>query len=340
MSHSPFTIISLREGMVVSPEHFFYLYVQSAAKRTGRNGGKYLDLQLFDGVSSVNGKVWNPTERLERVFETGAVVHITDAKPQWYQGNLQLVISGADEVRATEIDRCCPGILPESSLSAEQLQQRWDALTDELSDTRCRDIVSAFRDDASVWERFTMIPAGKSMHHAYRRGLFEHTVTLAETAKLIAGHYRSLYEIDIDLVVTGALLHDVGKEFEFVVGSGMASVSRYSDAGRLLGHIYMGAAYLQQLLDRSVPDDKEFHAELLHIILSHHGSYEFGSPKLPMTMESMIVAAADNLDAHLSAVHNAFDTELDDRWTQKVFALQRNFYYSDYMKKQREEFHD
>ncbi|MCK5808174.1 HD domain-containing protein [bacterium] len=340
MTKSPMTIINLQDGIIIHPEHYLYFYVAGATVKTGKNGGKYIDLQLFDGISTINGKVWNATVSDQDSFVAGSVIHITDGKVQSFQGTLQMVVQDADNVTASEIDNCCPGILPESHLSEVELLERWNALKEKIQDERYRTIINAFEEDKSVWNRFRMIPAGKSMHHAFRRGLLEHTITLAENAYLTAQHYRSLYAVNADLVIAGALLHDVGKEAEFIVTSSMASVQRYSDPGKLLGHIYMGAAYLQQLFNTVLPNEHSLHTELLHIILSHHGSYEFGSPKLPMTMEAMIVAAADNLDAHLSAVQNAFDAELDDRWTHKVFALQRNFYYSDYMKQQGEDSHE
>lgn len=336
MTNSPMTIINLQDGAFIRPENYLYFYVSNSTLKTGKNGGKYIDLQLFDGISSINGKVWNATMADQEELIAGTVIHVTDGKVQSFQGNIQMIVQEYDTVAATDMDHCCPGILPESRLSEIELLERWNTLKETIEDERYRTIINAFEADDAVWTRFKMIPAGKSMHHAFRRGLLEHTVTLAENAKNMAQHYSQLYDINVDLVITGALLHDVGKEAEFIVTSSMASVQRYSDPGKLLGHIYIGAAYLQQLFSSVLPDEHSLHTEILHIILSHHGSYEFGSPKLPMTMEAMIVAAADNLDAHLSAVQDAFNAELDDRWTHKVFALQRNFYYSDYMKQQRE----
>ncbi len=336
MISAPLTITQLKEGMNIYPEHRLYFYVANATVKTGKNGGKYLDIQLFDGVSTVNGKVWDLSDDINEQITTGAVILVTDGKVRSYQGNMQITINAAEAVDSEEIDNCCPGILPESPLSAEELTERWEALKNSLADRRCISLINAFEKDTSVWKRFILIPAGRSMHHAYRRGLFEHTVTLAENVAGITEQYRNIYDVDHDLAVTAAMLHDVGKGEEFIVPPGMASVDRYSDPGKLLGHIYLGAKYVGELCATVLPQEHTLRLELEHIILSHHGSYEFGSPKLPMTMEAMIVAMADNLDAHLNAVNGALISELDDRWTRKVFALGRNFYYSDYMKKQQE----
>ncbi|MGI6394993.1 MAG: 3'-5' exoribonuclease YhaM family protein [bacterium] len=318
-------IAELNEGDIIIPDSNLCLLVRKYALKTGKTGQRYLDLEFFDGVTQINGKVWEIHPETESALQVGNVVRILTGKVTKYQTNAQVVVTDAEAVPPEQIDSECNGILPESPFSAEELSERWEKISSELSESH-RKVIEAFEKSGKVFELFCSIPAGRSMHHAYRRGLWEHSINVAEAAFDIAVKYEDRYPIDLSLVVLASLIHDIGKVFEFYLNSSTSMVEKYSDRGKLLGHIYIGATWVEKLLAGCCPDDSNLKIELLHIMLSHHGEYEFGSPKKPKTMEALIVSMCDNLDASLDAINIGFNGDMEGNWTKQVFMMQRAFY--------------
>ncbi len=321
------TMISdLVEGDIIIPDSLCYFLVRKSSVRVGRNNQKYIDADLFDGTTNANCKVWDVRDDIEEVLKAGNVVKVLNGKVSSYQSNIQIVINDAEMVSSEELESDCTGLLPESKWSAQELKEKWEKISGDL-DEKHKVILKEFETfEPKVWEMFTTIPAGRSMHHACRRGLWEHSLSVAEVSGKVAGIYQSFYPVNRSLVVLASLIHDVGKIFEFQLNRTTAMVEKYSDRGKLLGHVYMGATWVEKLLSKVFPEDRELKMELLHIMLSHHGEYEFGSPKKPKTMEALIVSMADNLDANLDAVNIGFNSEMDENWTKTVFSLQRTFF--------------
>jgi len=317
-------IASLEEGMAVTGAANCYLLVRRVTLKSGKNSTRYLDLDLFDGTTGINGKVWEVTPEIEKILEAGVIVQVVKGRVARYQNALQLVIEAAAAVSPGMLDRL-GDLVPQSPQSAEELMRRWRTLADTLDAPR-RAVIVEFEKTGQVWDLFRAIPAGKSMHHNYRRGLWEHSLNVAELSYDLARRYESRYPVNRMQVLLGAMLHDVGKVFEFQVNASTSVVERYTDSGKLLGHVYMGAAFVEKLLKKAVPDDATLRMEILHIMLSHHGEYEFGSPKQPQTMDALIVSMVDNLDANLDAVHIGLTGEMDENWTKTIFSLQRAFY--------------
>jgi 3'-5' exoribonuclease len=326
MTRNRTMISDLSEGDIIIPDSKCYFLVRKSSVRTGRNNQKYIDADLFDGKSNANCKVWEVVDDIEDVLRPGNVVKVLNGKVTTYQSNIQIVINDAGLVPREELESECGGLLPESKFSGEDLRKRWDETVSQLDENH-RKIIEAFETyDLRIWDLFTTIPAGRSMHHATRRGLWEHSLNVAQLSGIIADMYKNVYPLNKSLIVLSALIHDVGKIFEFQLNKTTAMVEKYSDRGKLLGHIYMGTTWIEKLISTVCPDDSEFKMEFLHIMLSHHGEYEFGSPKKPKTMEALIVSMADNLDANLDAINIGFNSEMDDNWTKTVFSLQRAFY--------------
>lgn len=320
------TLISeMDEGDIIIPDSNCYFLVKKSSVKVGKNGQKYMDIELFDGTGTVNGKVWELDRDVEEAVQAGNVIKILNGKVTKYQNVTQIVINDAGIVAPDRIDSECKGILPESEFSADELRERWNTIASVLT-TQHKAVLDAFENSGKVWELYTMIPAGRSMHHACRRGLWEHSINVAEMALKVSENYVSKYGVDRSLVALSALIHDTGKVFEFQLNPVTAMVEKYSDRGRLLGHIYMGATWMEKLVTTVCPDDADLKMELLHIMLSHHGEYEFGSPKKPKTMEALIVSMCDNLDANLDAVNIGFDSEMEGNWTKSIYMLQRAFY--------------
>jgi len=318
-------ISDFSEGSIVVPDSSLYLLVKRSIAKVGRNGQLYIDMDITDGKDNVNGKVWDVRGDIEEVLKSGNIVRIIEAKVTKYQNSRQIVVGDAVVATPEEIDEVCAGILPESDLSFEELDKRFNDLVDLLDDNG-KTIIEKFRANEKMWHLYTTIPAGKSLHHTYRRGLLEHSINVAEMALKMCRQYETRYPVNTSLVILAALLHDVGKIFEFQLNPATSVVERYSDRGKLLGHIYMGATWLEKLFHDVCPEDSEFKMEFLHIILSHHGEYEFGSPKKPKTMDALIVSMSDNLDANLDAVNIGINSDMDENWTKNIFMMQRAFY--------------
>jgi len=317
-------ISDLEDGSIIIPDSYAFFLVKRSALRTGKNDTRFIDIELSDGLASVNGKVWKVSDEITKVVESGNIIKILSGRISKYQSNLQVVIEDADVITQEELENY-PGIIPQSEFPIQKLEKEWQSLKDRLDDEYLA-VINKFEESSKVWNLFRLIPAGKSMHHAYQRGLWEHTISMANLAFSIASQYREQYNINESLIILGCMLHDVGKVFEFTVNSNTHLVEKYSDRGRLLGHIYMGTTYVEKLLNEIIPANSELKMELLHIMLSHHGEYEFGSPKIPKTMEAFIISAADNLDAHLNSIHYAPMAGTNDPWTGKIYSLDRQFY--------------
>jgi 3'-5' exoribonuclease len=291
--------------------------------RANRNGNLYLQLDLHDRTGSINARLWNAGESLFRSFETGDFLFVK-GKVQLFQGALQMILSHIETVATEKIN--LTDFLPHTEHDISKLLERLHSTLRRLGNQHLRALVECFFMDDEFMRGFCKAPAGIRNHHAYIGGLLEHVVTLLDGAERIAPLYP---EVDRDLLLTGVFLHDIGKVRELSYSRAFV----YSDEGQLIGHIIIGVEMLTEKAAK-VPEltGEPFPPELLlrlkHMILSHHGTYEFGSPRLPMTPEAIALHHLDNLDAKI----NSFTREIrEDRnsasaWTPYNQALQRRLY--------------
>jgi 3'-5' exoribonuclease len=271
--------------------------------RANRQGNLYLHLELRDKTGSVGARLWNASEMLARTFEPGDYLHVR-GKIQVFQGALQMILSHVEVVDSAQVEHS--EFLPQSSQDVTRLTGRLRQLLLGMSNPHLRALAECFLIDEAFLQKFTTAPAGIKNHHAYHAGLLEHVVTLLNIADLIAGLYP---EIDRDLLMTGVFLHDIGKVDELSYDRAFG----YTDEGQLLGHLVMGVVMLRDKVKRTAdltgePFPAELQLRLEHMIVSHHGSYEFGSPKLPMTPEAVALHYLDNLDAKI----HTFTREIRD----------------------------
>ena len=291
--------------------------VRSKDVRQRRGGGPYLALTLGDRTGEVTGLVWENAERLGRICEPGQVLRV-HGQVQRYNQRLQVVVRGVEPLAVDEID---PALFVRSSeIDPDILWQRLMALVEEVADPHLKQLLFRVFADPEVAQRLRIAPAARGMHHAFRSGLLEHTISMATTGRALARHYR-LHE---DMVVAGALLHDLGKIWELAIDPSI----EYTDDGRLLGHLAMEVLYV----DRSIAELSSFPPEhrrhLLHILLSHHGEYEFGSPRRPKTPEALLVHMADNLDSKMAGMLEAIGPggDEEDAWSEFSRILDRYVY--------------
>jgi 3'-5' exoribonuclease len=291
--------------------------------RANRNGNLYLQLDLRDRTGSINARLWNAGEHLFRSFEVGDFV-LARGKVQLFQGALQIILSHVERSEAEKVE--LGDFLPHTEQDVSKLLDRLRGTLLRLSNPHLRALVECFFMDDEFVRAFCQAPAGVRNHHAYIGGLLEHVATLMEAGERILPLYP---EIDRDLLLTGIFVHDLGKVREL----SFQKVFGYSDEGQLVGHLIIGVEMVTAKAER-VPDltGEPFPPELLlrlkHMILSHHGSYEFGSPKLPMTPEAIALHCLDNLDAK---VHSFTRDIREDRnqtsaWTPFNQSLQRRLF--------------
>jgi 3'-5' exoribonuclease len=240
--------------------------------------------------------MWDATAELFEAFEEDDFI-LVKARGETYRRKLQLVVTDLRRLDPAKVD--LEVFLPTTKRDVRELVERLRAIAGEVANPHLKGLLEAFLGDQEFLDGFRRAPGGVAIHHACLGGLLEHTVAVAELALLTADRYANL---DRDLLVTGAILHDVGKTESF----DYSRAFRYADAGGLVGHLPIGVRMVEERargLDGFPP---ELLDQLRHLVLSHHGQYDFGSPILPATAEAIALHYLDNLDAKL----NAFETTL------------------------------
>ena len=280
--------------------------------RPNKNGNLYLQVDLTDRTGAIAARMWNATDADFRGFEDGDFVHV-EGTTQIYQGGLQLIATSICKAREEEVDMA--DFMPLAPVELDKLAVRLAELLRGVKDPHLRNLADCFLADDAFMAKFTKAPAGIKNHHAYPGGLLEHVVNVMEVGKLIAPRYPAL---DADLLLLGVLVHDMGKIEELSYEKSFA----YTDEGQLIGHIVQGVSMFEaKVRETEELSGEEFPAELAlrlkHMIVSHHGEYEFGSPKLPMTLEAVALHYLDNLDAKLHNFQQLIrdDNSPESSWT-------------------------
>ena len=292
--------------------------LQECNLRTARNGKFYLHLKLSDNTGSITGRLWNATEALYQAL-AGADFARVRGRVEVYQDSLQFVV---DAIRAVPDEEVHPeDFLPATERDVNEMFARLVALGETVLNPHLRQLLDAFLGDEEMAAKIRKAPAAVTYHQPYLGGLLEHTLSVTEMADYLAGRFPQL---DRDLFITGSILHDVGKVAEL----SYRRVFEYTDRGRLVGHLIIGVQMVQDRV-RAIDDFPEHLFDLLcHLILSHHGEYEWGSPKLPMTPEAIALHHLDNLDAKIEASTRAIETDrmTEGNWTEYSRMFQRMLY--------------
>ncbi|PKN17561.1 MAG: HD family phosphohydrolase [Deltaproteobacteria bacterium HGW-Deltaproteobacteria-6] len=273
-----------------------------------QKGSAYLNVRLKDKTGETDGKVWDNAAEWDRVFKKGDIIFI-EGRAQSYRNTLQISI--------VTIKLCAPedtdpsDYLPVSKMNTEAMFQDILAYIGTISSEPLKNLLTAFFHDEKTAELFQRAPAAKGFHHIYLGGLLEHTLSVVRLLDHAARHYPQLNR---DLLIAGGMLHDIGKIYEFSYDGLIA----YSDEGRMIGHLVMGVEMINKKMEAIADFPPQLALELRHIILSHHGEFEYGSPKRPKTMEALVIHFMDDLDAKLNAFQSfvaadAANTESD--WT-------------------------
>ncbi len=282
-----------------------------------KDGNNFLNVTLSDKTGTIKGVVWDNVDQIAAGITSGDFAHVSGSVSD-YRGTLQVVIKNMEPFSPDRVDPS--DFLPQTSRDIEGMFKRLVKRTDSITTDYLKALIDAFFKDKEFVNKFKTAPAGKKMHHAYIGGLLEHTLSMASLADKIAGHYSG---IDRDLLLTGAILHDIGKidEFEYQVKID------YSDKGRLLNHIVIGIEMVDDKLSgiEHFPEDQML--LLKHLIVSHHGTREFGSPEPPKTIEAVLLNYIDEIDSKVNAIRDFIASEdPDETWTSYHRLLERHFY--------------
>jgi 3'-5' exoribonuclease len=293
-----------------------FLLKRVELKKT-RTGKDYLDLEVGDRTGSLPGKLWDAEADLYRALTTSDFVEAA-GRVESYNERKQAKFSGVRPAEGTVDPR---DFLPRTPCDVRLLLERLRAIVRSMRSDWLRRLVSAFLEDPAFLAKFLEAPAAVANHHAYLGGLVEHIVSLTESCLRTCEAYPAL---DRDLMIAGAFFHDIGKVEEMSI----ARALEYSDRGRLIGHIVTGVLWLEERSRRIAGFPPELLDQLKHIVLSHHGEHEWGSPVLPLTAEAIALHQLDNLDAKLWAYDRAVrdSKENGSSWTEWVKVFGRKLY--------------
>lgn len=290
-----------------------YFLVKDKNVAMAKNGKPYLNLKLMDRSGEIEGRVWDNAEEISGYFEKNDIVTVK-GRGSLYQGKIQLSI--VDVRKAAEGAASADDFLPRSAKEPDDMLLELKGIISSIKDPYLKILMDSFMNDKQFADLLKTAPAAKGMHHVYIGGLLEHTLSVARLVIELSRHYNG---VNIDLLLSGSILHDMGKTREL----SYKSAFDYTDEGRLLGHIIIGIQMLDEKI-RGIDGFPEKTAMLLrHMIASHHGELEFGSPKRPKTLESLLLHNIEDMDAKINAYQSAVnrDTSEDTSWTpyQKMF---------------------
>lgn len=306
-------ITDIRAGDRV--DDIFVLFEKILSQK--KDGNNFLNVTLSDKTGTIKGVVWDNVDQIAAGITSGDFAHVNGSVSD-YRGTLQVVIKKMEPFSPDRIDPS--DFLPQTSRDIEGMFERLLKRTDSITTDYLKALIDAFFKDKEFVNKFKTAPAAKKMHHAYIGGLLEHTLSMVSLADKIAGHYSG---IDRDLLLSGAILHDIGKidefEYQFKID--------YSDKGRLLNHIVIGIKMVDDKLSgiEHFPEDQML--LLKHMIVSHHGTREFGSPEPPKTIEAVLLNYIDEIDSKVNAIRDFIASEdPDETWTSYHRLLERHFY--------------
>ena len=303
--------------------------IASKDLRTTTTGGLYIHTVLVDRTGQLLARVWQATESMFETLPEGGFMRLK-GRTENYKGALQFIIEAMRPAEAGSFDLA--DFMPRTTQDVEQMWKRCTEILRGIQHPDLRRLIDKFLTDEKLVARFKTSPAAVNLHHAFLGGLLEHTLNLLELGLVVIPRYPQL---SLDLVLAGLFLHDIGKTAELDYQTSFG----YTDSGQLLGHITLAVLWIEQkcaavAAETGKPFPHEVKWLLQHIVLSHHGEYEFGSPKLPSIPEAFAIHHLDNLDAKVAMTLSEIEKDKDAqaRWTNFSRVLETKVYKVDVMK--------
>lgn len=304
-------VADLQDGQAFST---LFLVREKEIRTSARTGSSWLQLELADRTGTISAKMWDNFAAIEKTFERDDVVQVR-ARVKLYNGQKELTLEQV--IPAAERDYDLSDFLPHTKCDVEKLYADLRSAIAAIQNPALKRLLSSVVEDPAIVPKLKRAPAAMTMHHAFVGGLLEHIVSLIGLGRAVAAHYP---ELDADLLLAGIVLHDIGKIDELSYARGI----NYSTEGRLLGHIMIGAQLVREKI-RAIPDFPAPLAVLVeHLILSHHGTHEFGSPALPQTREAVALHFLDDMDSKMAAMRATLESPAgSDEWTERNPSLRR-----------------
>ena len=293
-----------------------------------KNGKPYMNLRLMDKSGEVDAKIWDNVDALDKLFERDDFVQVR-GKASVYLNKMQVVVAEITRIAEEEVNLA--DFLPKSTRDDNDMLRELDAVVAAIVDPHLKSLMETFLADEPLMAKYRTAPAAKGMHHVFLGGLLEHSLSVVRLVKTIVPLYEGINE---DLLVVGALLHDVGKIHEM----SYERAFDYTDEGKLLGHITIGVELVEDKIRMVEGFPRELSMLLKHMLLSHHGQYEYGSPKRPKTVEATILNYLDDMDSKINGIqsHIARESAGSSRWTSHHRLYDRYFFKGNGMDGERE----
>ena len=295
--------------------------VKDPILRSTSKGDLYIAMYICDRTGQLNGRMWQATEAAYKMLPKPGFIRVS-GRSELYQNNLQIVINQFSVIDTGQV--CIDDFLARTEKDPTQMFEEVKKMVAKIKSTQLKALVGQFLADDELMDKFCRAPGGVKLHHNYLGGVLEHTHAMLRSACVLLPLYP---RVQADLVLAGIFLHDIGKTEELSYDMAFS----YTDSGQLIGHITKSFLMVNKKADevaaKGNPIDKSTLDALGHIILSHHGQFEFGSPKLPATAEAFMVNFIDDMDAKLGQVTTAIDGDPgDSNWTEWKNALQTRLY--------------
>lgn len=291
--------------------------VRAKGVQQAKNGKPYLALTLADRTGFVDTRIWSEDAvELAETFREGDIVAVS-GRAQWFQNRLQLVVDNL-----VPIDEPLPleDFLPRADGDSQARYAELISIFEKVECPWTRQVALELLHDPEVASRYPLSPAAKTIHHAYLGGLLVHSLSLVKLVQSVAPHYPRL---NPSLLLFGAAFHDFGKIFELSYEGQLG----YTDEGRLVGHIAIGTVLVDRVIQKIPGFPKEIEWQLKHLILSHHGKIEYGSPVKPQTLEAQLVHHLDDMDSKINSIQELMDSERSQaRWTAVHRAYEAAYY--------------
>ena len=286
-------------------------------QRTSKTNKPYLCLTLCDKTGQIEGRVWEVSDpRIARDANRGDIVKVRGSVSR-FDDRLQVKVDQLRRANAGEADKT--DLMPATTFDVDTMWRELLGFVESFTEPDLKRLLTALLADPAIAQAYREAPAARQLHHAWLGGLLEHVISLLRLADRVAPNYPILHR---DLLLTGVILHDIGKVRELAWEIGF----EYTVEGQLLGHIHMGAELVERTIESLPGFPDRLKTLVIHMILSHHGKLEFGSPKLPMIPEALVLSFVDDLDAKMQAVANEFSKSEKEgkdagELTGKVWAL-------------------
>ena len=273
-----------------------------------KNGNSFIVASLKDKSGSMTAMIWDNAESFDKAFASGDLVSVK-GHVQNYNDKKQIVIHHIEKNESGDLNM--EDYFDKVDMNPQEMWKELVSIVDEIQNEQIKELIQNTFSSSDVKDRLLRFPAAKSIHHAKVGGLLEHILSISKTMKFYGKHYPFL---DEDLLVFGAIYHDIGKLWELDMEDGF----QYTTRGRLIGHMAIACELLDEKSSQILGFSQELKDKLKHIILSHHGRLEYGSPKRPKFLEALVVAMVDEIDSKIASMHEFLKEEsgTEDEWTR------------------------